>query len=550
MAASATASSSKSTKKGKAHATVTSKQTSKATGKRGRQVGAVKWTIAEHLALFRIIAAIRPSGNNDWKQVGVQHSLGPTNRSGDACKGHWTPVLKLPKPTGRSKPHPLHHLALAIDADINKANATFVMNDQGNHDSYGELEAEFKLAEDEMKRLKLDFNRPPNFNMPTPDEDAVVDEEGDGMEVEDGSEDGDNGEGEGEGEGESEGEGNGEGEGEGDGEGQGDGEGEGDGEQDNGNDGDRGGENIVDMVQDIRLPSETPTELDAAEVQAPNKDFGAARRSSSWDFQFISDPSIPPAPEAPAQASPKAGPAPFPMSKPSMSNSPEKSSTKQGGATVNPSPRKRPEPKPKREPSPEQAIALKTPSKSKATGARGTPLVDVDNTSVKSNKRKANNEEERSDKRKVPKTSSGKAGRSKGQQPKVKEGDEDIINLISDDDNEFINAYIEKKEESNMAAIAFMDHKRKIQHLEGKLQMANEAIASLKLEIIELKQDQKVQARVEAELARRLAPAPLPPAAHLEHQFDPEHPFNRQPPRDDMMFGAQPMHGSFAHPGR
>ncbi|EUC53947.1 hypothetical protein RSOL_021450, partial [Rhizoctonia solani AG-3 Rhs1AP] len=271
------ASSSKSTAKGKARAGASTKSTPKAAGKHSRQVGAVKWMICEYPDLFRIIAVICPLSQNDWKVVSAQHNEGSTNQSAEACKGHWTPVLKLPKPTGRSKSHLLYGLALSIDAHINKKNATYMMNDQGEPDLHSELEDEFQFAETEMKRLKLDFNHPPNFSMPMPDEDAVADDEENGMEVDGGSEVDEGG---------AKGE---------------------DAEEDredreqveentkgNGDQGDFRGV-ILDAEHNIRHTSEAPTELEAIELHEP----GALHPSSSWDLQSIPDLLIPPAPKTP-----------------------------------------------------------------------------------------------------------------------------------------------------------------------------------------------------------------------------------------------------------
>jgi hypothetical protein len=73
--------------------------------------------------------------------------------------------------------HPLHRLALAIDAEICKSTGTYVLNDEDDHDPYGELDVEFQRAEDKMERYKMDPDRPPRFDVPMPDEDAQVDEE-------------------------------------------------------------------------------------------------------------------------------------------------------------------------------------------------------------------------------------------------------------------------------------------------------------------------------------------------------------------------------------
>ncbi|EUC62818.1 hypothetical protein RSOL_456650, partial [Rhizoctonia solani AG-3 Rhs1AP] len=448
----------------------------------GRKKGAVKWTIVEYIRLFRIISEIRPSGNNHWQQVMEEHNLGPTERSLDACKTHWFPVLKLKKPTGGTRTHPLHRLALSIDDDINKSNGTHVMNDEDDHDPYLEIKLEFKRAEDEMRRYKMDFNRPPNFNIPMPDEDAVVDEED--MAVEELSEV----------------------------------ESDGGSDHGDGGDGKTGDDKVVEDGGHgtglVRSLSEAPTELDDPKEQVDLQDV---HHSSSWDLEVIAGPSAPSAPKTLAPKSPK--------------------KLSAGDTSIDPPPRKRPDMKPKRQPTPEQGAPSTTPNKSKATGASNTPSVDVANRLAKSNKRKAVDEGDRE---------ARKASSSKKQLAKPKESDEDIINLVSDDDDRFVSSYIDKKSEGNMASIAFMDHKRKIQRLESKLEDANAKNRALEIEIINLKQDAKVQELVKAELAKyhpqRLQPLPTNPTpAHLDNPFDPNHPFNQPAPDDDMVFGAPNM---------
>ncbi|CCO37482.1 hypothetical protein BN14_11638 [Rhizoctonia solani AG-1 IB] len=146
--------------------------------KPGRKRGAVMWKSSEYLRLYRTISVIRPTGNNQWELVSAQHSAeGTTKQSLELCKMHWFSVLKLKKPTGGAKMHPLHCLALAIDAEICKSTGTYVLNDKDDHDPYGELDVKFQHAKDEMERYKMDPNRPPRFDVPMPDEDAQVDKE-------------------------------------------------------------------------------------------------------------------------------------------------------------------------------------------------------------------------------------------------------------------------------------------------------------------------------------------------------------------------------------
>ncbi|CCO34866.1 hypothetical protein BN14_08975 [Rhizoctonia solani AG-1 IB] len=120
-------------------------------------------------------SASSPKKRGGRKAVFQIISAGPRIEPARFAKVVGRRVLKLPKPTGRSKMHPLHRLALAVDKDINKANATYLLNDSINHDPYGDLHAEFERAKRDMTRLKLDFKRAPNFDVPLRDEDAQVD---------------------------------------------------------------------------------------------------------------------------------------------------------------------------------------------------------------------------------------------------------------------------------------------------------------------------------------------------------------------------------------
>jgi hypothetical protein len=147
-------------------------------GKGGRTVGAKQWTIQEFLRLFRVVAAVCPQGHTDWQVVSADHSeASATERSSAACKGQWgmvchfghyilrlskcspiVQVLKLPKPTGKTKPHPIHHLALAVNDHMSKAKATRTLNDADptlDEELYDELGVEFAKAEKEMACLGL-----------------------------------------------------------------------------------------------------------------------------------------------------------------------------------------------------------------------------------------------------------------------------------------------------------------------------------------------------------------------------------------------------------
>ncbi|KAG8698375.1 hypothetical protein FRC11_014468 [Ceratobasidium sp. 423] len=220
------------------------------------------------------------------------------------------------------------------------------------------------------------------------------------------------------------------------------------------------------------------------------------------DAELIPGPLVPPA--SSSASKPQAGAAPFPMSK---------------------------------------TLPAKPESDSKPVKAE---LIKVINKPAQSNKCKAVDEGDQE----AGKALSSKKlmmSSSKGQS-KLKEGEEEIIDLILDDDDQFVANYIVRKSEGNMASIAFMDYKQKIQCLETKLEDANEKICSLEIQIIELKQKAKLQELVNAELMKceqqcqlavhpapaptlALAPAPAPaPAAHLNDPFNPHHPFNQPPP--------------------
>ncbi|QRW17233.1 hypothetical protein RhiXN_05235 [Rhizoctonia solani] len=154
-------------RKGKACASTPSKlpTTSAPSPKKqgGRKVGARAWTIKDYLLVFRIISVVRPASSDQWEIV---------------CKNCWVKVLKLPKPTGQSKMHPLHCLALAVNKSISKSHAIGLLDDSSAQDEYKETEIKFKRAETQMKRLRLDFKHAPNFEVPLLNEDAKVKDNG------------------------------------------------------------------------------------------------------------------------------------------------------------------------------------------------------------------------------------------------------------------------------------------------------------------------------------------------------------------------------------
>ncbi|CCO34865.1 hypothetical protein BN14_08974 [Rhizoctonia solani AG-1 IB] len=142
------------------------------------------------------------------------------------------------------------------------------------------------------------------------------------------------------------------------------------------------------------------------------------------------------------------------------------------------SPQKRPQPKPKRQPTLEPTSPPKANiGKSKGAGSSSTPSIKVLNTPVKaaltSNKLK---------------------------KPTADNINNNIINLISDDDGEFVNKYIKKNGESHMQTVTFMHLKRKIQQLEGQLEGPKNKIRELQLQIMKLENKKMLHAQVEAEL--------------------------------------------------
>jgi hypothetical protein len=368
-----------------------------------------------------------------------------------------------------------------------------VLNDEDDHDPYGELDVEFQRAKDEMERYKMDPNRPPRFDVPMPDEDAQVDKEI--APPEDLSED----------------------------------------EADGGSEDEDKGQ--VDVQSDN---GDTPYADEAVED-------AQIRRSPSWSMEFVSGPSVPlalssstpPLPKAQPQASTSAtrinaaaaATAPFPMSK----VSPTKPKVKDEPIAPTESPqRRRPIPKPRRLPTPEQGTAL-----------------------ASSNKRKAADEGGRGPGQNLP-SKKPTVSPSKALQAKSKQVEDDVINLLSSDDDQFVSNYMARKSDDNMASIAFMDLRRKIQRLEDQLASAKSRIRELELQVFKLEQDAQVQERVVAELAKLgqqhllaaslvRAPAPAPalapapasgPAQHHEplplspatlhaDPFDPTHPFNQ-----------------------
>ncbi|KAF8751062.1 hypothetical protein RHS01_08790 [Rhizoctonia solani] len=120
-----------------------------------------------------------------------------------------------------------------------------------------------------------------------------------------------------------------------------------------------------------------------------------------------------------------------------------------------------------------------------------------------------------------------------------------IIDLILDNNGEFISNYLKRQEEGNFKTIAYMQLGWKVQQLEKQLAKAHQRIRKLKLKLIEHKLNKRVQERVKEALAQRAQP-PATPASSVPMQyfatsgrkdthgtindlegFDPLHPFNK-----------------------
>ncbi|QRW24361.1 hypothetical protein RhiXN_11273 [Rhizoctonia solani] len=93
-----------------------------------------------------------------------------------------------------------------------------------------------------------------------------------------------------------------------------------------------------------------------------------------------------------------------------------------------------------------------------------------------------------------------------------------IIDLISDNNGEFISSYLKQQEEGNFETIAYMQSGWKVQQLKKQLAKAHQKIRKLKLKLIEYKLNKKVQERVEEALAQR-ALAPTAPAGSAPMQY-------------------------------
>ncbi|KAF8736256.1 hypothetical protein RHS02_06347, partial [Rhizoctonia solani] len=469
-------------RKGKARASTPSKlpSTSAPSPKKqgGRKVGARAWTIKDYLLVFRIISVVRPAGSDQWEIVGENMT-----------------VLKLPKPTGRSKMHPLHRLALAVNKSISKSHAIGLLDDSSAQDEYEETEIEFKRAETQMKRLRLDFKRAPNFKVPLLNEDAEVEDDGANSNTKNADNncagnkagpDGDLSESWAGLDDKAAGEGAGSGAGEGTGS-----------RKDNG--------------EEDWIPISTTTHP------------CTASKSPSWGLHLSNIDTTTPLPsnaallsKAPTTPKPpthsSTGLAPFPMLKLRL-NKAKASLPSKAASDV-------------------------------ATNSRPSFKTPVKLEAGPSNKRKAPSsaQADRDDCSKKATLEPKPIGRRV--EPKASSSN-DIIDLILDDDGEFISSYLKQQEEGNFKTIAYMQLGWKVQQLEKQLAKAHQKIRKLELKLIKYELDKKVQERVKEALAQR-ALAPTAPAGSAPMQyfatsgckdthstiddldrFDPSHPFNK-----------------------
>ncbi|KAF8754231.1 hypothetical protein RHS01_06382 [Rhizoctonia solani] len=406
--------------------------------KPGRKRGAVMWTSGKYVCLYCKISVIRPTGNNQWELVSMEHSAeGTTKRSLESCKMRWYPA---------------------------------------NDDPYGDLAIEFQRAKDDMHRYKMDPNRPPKFDVPMPDEDAQGDES------------------------------------------------------------DPPPEELSKDKSDRGDKDDTRPALERLPGQ-PRQNGTKAASGSSTPAPATSPARPPPNIQQQALTSvSKSGNtiSPFPMSKllPAKSLFSPKAVKPEPHAPADPPQRKQPNPKPKGQPTPEPGDALAGPS---------TEDANKSNKSNKPNKRKAVNKEAWGVGQALPQKKLA-TSLSKNPQSKPNEGEVEVINLILDDEDPFITNYMARKLEDNMATVAFMDHKRKIQRLESQLETANARICELEIQFIKLKQDAKVQQLVAAKVAKIKLKHQRQHTHHHANPFDSAHPFDNPPPDNNMMFDMQRMH--------
>ncbi|KAF8722646.1 hypothetical protein RHS02_08709, partial [Rhizoctonia solani] len=278
-----------------------------------------------------------------------------------------------------------------------------------------------------------------------------------------------------------------------------------------------------------------------------DKDPQAFCRSPFWDLEAALGLSTPAPATSPARPPPniqqqaltsvsKSGNtiSPFPMSKllPAKSLFSPKAVKPKPHAPADPPQRKQPNPKPKGQPTPEPGNALAGPS---------TKDANKSNKLNKPNKRKAVNKEAQGVGQALPQKKLATL-LSKNPQSKPNEGEVEVINLILDDEDPFITNYMAQKLEDNMATVAFMDHKHKIQRLKSQLETANARIRKLEIQFIKLEQDAKVQQLVAAKVAKIKLKHQRQHTHHHANLFDSAHSFDNPPPDNNMMFDMQRMH--------
>ncbi|KAB5589203.1 hypothetical protein CTheo_7361 [Ceratobasidium theobromae] len=453
----------------------------------GCGVGAVKWSVCEYLCLFRVIATVCPQGSADWKTVGLVHSEGPTKQSGETCKSCWNPILKMPKPTGKAKVHPLHRLALSIDDHMNKARATQTLNDAAvdlDEELFSSIDVEFDRAKRELTHLGLDLDAPPNFNHVL--EDTV------------------------------------------------DGEGDMDREDDANNTAEfKGTPNGKLVEEEVYLPKDvhedTQMEPEPADGVAPAPMLAPIPMPvpTPMPVAMPTPPPVPvPVPVQPAAAAqaPVPIPAPIPVPAPvqpaaahPLHHSPpwdikeathlqvspkvQATLTSLFATCLQPSPKATPALFPLKPSAAIPSMSTSASGKPKLLVASGTLL----KSPSKSKKRKAPAADEEVVER-VPKwESKPKASGSKGSQPKVEvlTGEGGIIDLTGD--NLFVEGFMNKKQVNNLNNLAMMDRINEIQSLRTQLASANERIRDLEIMVKKYKLEAEYAKRVQDAVAAELA---------------------------------------------
>ncbi|KDN40850.1 hypothetical protein RSAG8_07868, partial [Rhizoctonia solani AG-8 WAC10335] len=446
----------------------------------GRRPGAKSWLIAEYFRLFRLVASHCPSVGNAWIPLAEEHSSQQdTERSAKACQEKWNYALKFPKPTGKSKIHPLCHLARGIDEHINKVNATRTLNDNHTmlveelHDS---IEAEFETAERDLEGLE---DTAPVFDTAPEEMEEVAGGLEEECEVA---------------------------------------------EEEADDPGDEE-ETTDDEVQDNDLeqfaPGEVPDDAEILEIvyQPPTPEpVPELDDSRPWDIEEDSQSATetvaqaPPARLRPKMVSPAKGqPTLFEHSVPAVS--------KTGAGAGPPAPSKASRPvapapfpwssKAGSSTTPVAKAKLKSKGKAVTPAAKHTPDIKKTGNSTSKKRKPDESSTEEVYEYVVPKhTPGGKSAASSSKNAstskkangapakKTRKLDDDVINLTSSDDDHFINRLVERKEAGNLATVAIMDRNR-------ELQLAREQLVDLRRENDELR-SQIRDDQIEKEVQKRL----------------------------------------------